>query len=179
MHKICCLFFLVRLVLKWKTALNTDLSASKTVCGGKSVTVVRPRKSHYSRLFCALVQRVSLPYLALSSNPALWLRHFLWALSTCSPYCAGIFYIWQEVGLCGSPFLIVQEINSVSSKVIFLFLMLLLSCSADNIREHDSTWEDYETFLTSASKCHVVPRMLLTRCVAMSANDFPSQAQEK
>lgn len=33
-------------------------------------TVIRLRKSHNSRLFCALVQRVSLPYLAFSSNPA-------------------------------------------------------------------------------------------------------------
>lgn len=77
---------------------------------GESVTVIRLRKWLYSRLFCALVQRVSLPYLAFSSNPALRLRHFLWALSTCSPYCAGIFYIWQEVGLsqmvCRSMFLI-------------------------------------------------------------------------
>ncbi len=87
---------------------------SEILCGrqfvGESMTVIRLRKSHYSRLFCALVQRVSLPYLAFSSNPALWLRHFLWALSTCSPYCAGIFYIWQEVGLsqsvCRSMFLI-------------------------------------------------------------------------
>lgn len=137
---------------------------------GESVTVIRPRKSHYSRLFCALVQHVSLPYLAFSSYPALQLRHFLWALSTCSLYCAGIFYIWQEVGLsqsvCGSLFLIVWEINSIFSKVIFPpCLSLFLTCTIDNIRKHDSAWEDYETFLTRASKCHVVPCMFLTRCI--------------
>ena len=63
--------------------------------------------------------------------------------------------------------------------VIFVFLMLLLSCSKDNIRKHDSTWEDYETFLTGASKCHVVPCMILTRCIARSANYLPFEAQEK
>lgn len=43
---------------------------------GQSVAVVRPQKSHNSRLFCGLVQRVSLPYLAFSSYPALWLLTF-------------------------------------------------------------------------------------------------------
>lgn len=161
MHKICCLFSLVWL-LKWKTTLNIFERAEG------SFWVIRPRKSHYSRLFCALVQHVSLPYLAFSSNPALQLRHFLWALSTCSLYCAGIFYIWQEVGLsqmvCRSLFLIVWETDSIFSKVIFR-LSLLLTCSKDNIRKHDLTWEDYETFLTRASKCHVVPCMFLTRCI--------------
>lgn len=37
---------------------------------------------------CFAVVCASLPYLAFSSNPALGLRHFLRALSTCSPYCA-------------------------------------------------------------------------------------------
>lgn len=135
---------------------------------GELVTVIRPRKSHYTRLFCALVQRVSLPYLAFSSNPAPQLCHFLWALSTCSPYCAGIFYIWQEVGLCQlvcrSLFLILWQTFSKFSKVICRFFVAYLL--KDNVRKHDSTWEDYITFLTRASKCHVVACMFLTRCIA-------------
>lgn len=120
---------------------------------GKRVTVIRLRKSHYTRLFCASVQRVSLPYLAFSSNPALRLRHFLWALSTCSPYCAGIFYIWREVGLPQlvrrSPFFnsLREIINWKFSRLdrlfllffFFPFLRLLIGCWKDNMRKHDPT----------------------------------------
>lgn len=110
MRKICCLFSLVQLLLRWKTALHVQGNiVQKTVCGGIC--------DH--RLFYALVRRVSLPYLAFSSNPVLWLRHFLWALSTCSPYCAGIFYIWQGVGLsqlvCRSMFRVVRERQTILS----------------------------------------------------------------
>lgn len=60
-----------------------------------------------------------------------------------------------------------------------VFLLQSLCGFKNNIRKHDSTWEDDETFLTGAPKCHVVVRMLLTRCVARSANYLLSKAQEK
>lgn len=148
MHKMCCLFSLV-----WE--LFECIHSASVL--GDLVAAIRPRKWRNSRWFCASVQRVSLPYLAFSSKPAPQLRHFLWALSTCSAYCAGIFYIWQEVGLCllacRPPFLAVREVNSIICEVVCPPLLVKDDCG-----KRDSTWEEYVTFLTTASKmscCHL------------------------
>lgn len=52
---------------------------------------------------------------------------------------------------------------------------LPLLLQKDNIRLDavHSTWEEYKTFLTRVSKCHVVPRMLLTRRIAVERKLSP------
>lgn len=75
-------------------------------------------------------------------------------------------------GLCFFDF---RKLSFNSSNLICLNHLLLLTCS----KRHDSTWEDYAIFLTRVSKCHVVPCMLLTRCIARSSNNLLCKAQEK
>lgn len=91
MHKICCLFSLVRLLLEWKTALEV---------GGNNVHTHTHTRQVQRNVGCFVpgcdMSRCLIWHSA--ATRALWLRHFLRALSTCSPYCAGIFYIWQELG---------------------------------------------------------------------------------
>lgn len=68
MHQNCCLCSLVRVLLKWKNSPERRLSAGGRRRVGELGTVIRCRKSHYSRWFGAVVRRASLPYLAFSSN---------------------------------------------------------------------------------------------------------------
>lgn len=67
MCKNSCLFSLVGFLLGLNAVPRSVIKAGYT---RESVTVVTPRKSCYSRLFCGSVQRASLPYLAFSSNPS-------------------------------------------------------------------------------------------------------------
>lgn len=183
MHKICCLFSLVRLLLKWKTPLNiVHTERGEILCGRQFVGGIGD--SHQTQkialqqvVLClgatclaalfGIQQQPSSLASSLSMGPQhlfpLLCRNFLylarsWTLS-----------IGAQVSVSNS----LREMNSIFSSVIFHFLLLLLSCSKDNIRKHDSTWEDHETFLTRASKCHVVPRMLLTRRTASECKLSP------
>lgn len=194
MHKNCCLFLLVHFLLKWESVLNSVRNPVR----GRNVDSRQTQKMTLQQVvlcfgatcLTALFGIQQLPG-SLASSLSVGPQHLFPLLYRNFLYLARS---WT-LSICAQITVSLRAINSVILKVIFLFssavaqvwggffffvifVQFFLSRRQwkENMIQLGRTTKHFSPGLLNVT---LSPCMLLTRCIAKSANYLPSQAQEK